>query len=233
MNILTWTFSERFGRYLESVARDGVPLERVGWHPMNEGPEGLRDRNGLHHYDHTTDRISIFLNSNLPTELAEVVAAHELAHEVLNRNAYPICTGSADPAIIDLATHINSALTDPSVNEYIKRFGYDPSPLYMPAVEAALYDWSTQPAGIEFDDINLKYNALVITNRHLQMSSEQWAVLKPLCISKSPKAFAVADVLIGIRSRYGYSSAVATIQTAIEWRSALRISGLLILLRGP
>lgn len=209
---------------------EGVPIANVVWGYTDEAPQPLWAHQGLHSFNPVTGTIHILLNRNLPADIAELVAAHELQHEVLNRRGFPVC-GATKPYPVDLVTHINSALTDPPDNDSIAALGYDSAPLYRAAVIMALHDWEKLPIVNEQDDVDLRWNAVVITNRKAQMTPEEWEQFEPLCRIKTPKAYAIANELIRTREHYGISTPQAVIQTAIEWRSVLRIADLIITTR--
>jgi hypothetical protein len=230
MKIIKWTFSEKFSNYVTEISKE-IPLERVYWGYTNEAPPSLWKSNGLHTYNPETETIIVLLNSNLETDFAELVAAHELAHEVLNRNGYPICMGSR-PETVDVVTHINSSLTDPAVNDFIESFGYDTRPLHGPAVQFALEDWTNMPPGrSEVFNLDLIYNAIVIHNRYFEMSPEEWTTFELLCKEKTPKTYELAIKLINIHEKNGHSAPEAVINNAIQWREAFNTTGLKIITR--
>lgn len=229
MKILHWEFSNRFENYINTISAE-VPLEKVYLGYTTEAPPQLWRSHGLHTYDVNSDKVHILLNKELDTSFAELVAAHEFTHEIMNRRGYPICSGTR-PETVDVVTHINSALTDPPVNDFISSFGYDASPLFKPACQFALQDWANMTAFNERNGLDLIYNAVLIFNRSHEMASEEWAAFESLCETKTPKTFDLAKKLIKAHEKYGHSTPEATINAALEWRTAFNTTGLKILTR--
>ncbi len=124
MKVLVYTFSDLFERYLQKVmAETGVAVQ---FHNTNELREPFRSDDTMAWSRDQT--LHVYLNPDLSPILAEVLAAHELTHEVLTTEGYPVTRLAkgleGDAGWQNVRSRLMSSILNVVVNRRLDRFGF-------------------------------------------------------------------------------------------------------------
>ncbi|MFQ6076174.1 MAG: hypothetical protein ACE5Z5_08585 [Candidatus Bathyarchaeia archaeon] len=195
---------------------------RVEFHPISVLREPFRHDDALAWS--RAKVVHIYLNPELPTELAEVLAAHELTHEALTAEGYPVTALNKafvrDAAWQDVRSRLVSSILNAVVGRRLEEYGFDLTPYHQRGVENLMRGLeSVKPEDVTPDA--MRYNALVYLDYHLNAIPEGVKLLAAFLKRVPSPQWQLAEGVVGIVEEEGYDMPPRCLRAMVRVRDYL------------
>lgn len=226
MQVLHWTFSNKFEQYYTQCMSE--INQEIIWNYVHNIPNNLYcDYQGAHDPCPGANNFILYLNRDLSTGLAEIIAAHELTHHVLSCQGYPTVAltalGNQNPAWATLSTHLMSSLEDVIIDKLLESVGFI-DPTAIKGYNNVKRDLLTKGV-IHFppDGDAIRHNALGFLYLKYALPSGKWKELKTLYHKFQPDVYKMGIKLLKICDSIGFDTSEKCFQCTVAMRDFLQL----------